>query len=173
MQLRPRASSVIVHDLAADDAERFLAWQMAISTAASAFAGYQDTDVYPPDPGGTRWVIIVHFDDAAALSTWLASPVRTAHVQKFATDFAGKSFQVKNLDKGFGHYFTQAAPPAWKMMTTVLLGLYPTVTLLTVFVGPHTSHLGFAMSMLLGNALSVCLLEWVVMPVLIRLLRPW
>ena len=59
------------------------------------------------------------------------------------------------------------------MVLTVLLGLYPTVMLLTIFVGPYTSRLGMAVSMLIGNALSVSSLQWLVMPVLTRMLAPW
>jgi antibiotic biosynthesis monooxygenase (ABM) superfamily enzyme len=173
MQLRPRASSVIVHEIAAGDAERFLAWQRDITASASELPGYQDTDVYPPtEPGGRQWVIVVHFDDAARLAAWSASSARAEHIERFAREFRGESFQVKNLDKGFGHYFTQSAPPAWKMMITVLLGLYPTVVLLSVVTKP-LAGLGFAFSLLIGNALSVCLLEWVVMPALVRTLKPW
>ena len=59
------------------------------------------------------------------------------------------------------------------MALTVLLGLYPTVMLLALFPGPYTEHLGIAVAMLIGNALSVCILQWAVMPVLNSLLAPW
>src|SRR5262249_15993431 len=62
---------------------------------------------------------------------------------------------------------------AWKMVLTVLLGLYPTVMLLTLFPGPITSHLGYAVSLLIGNALSVSILQWAVMPVLTNVFKPW
>ena len=56
---------------------------------------------------------------------------------------------------------------------TVLLALFPTVMLLTIFVGPLTSPLGLAASMLIGNAMSISILQWVVMPRLTRGLDPW
>jgi uncharacterized protein len=59
------------------------------------------------------------------------------------------------------------------MALTVLLGLYPTVMLLTVGIAPHTSPLGLALSMLIGNALSVSILQWAVMPALNAILAPW
>ena len=65
------------------------------------------------------------------------------------------------------------APPPWKMALVVVLGLYPTVMLLTLFPGPYLRPLGLAVSMLIGNALSVSILQWVVMPALNILSAPW
>lgn len=59
------------------------------------------------------------------------------------------------------------------MALTVLLALFPTVMLLTIFVGPVVDPLGFSFSMLVGNALSVSILQWIVMPLLTRRLAPW
>ena len=56
---------------------------------------------------------------------------------------------------------------------SVLLGLYPTVMLLTLFVSPHLQGLNLAVSMLIGNILSVCILQWLVMPVLNPVLATW
>src|SRR6185437_1006390 len=64
-------------------------------------------------------------------------------------------------------------PQAWKMALSVVLGLYPTVMLLSMTVGVVTNRWGLALSMLVGNALSVSILQWGVMPVLTRLLNPW
>ena len=59
------------------------------------------------------------------------------------------------------------------MALTVLLGLYPTVMALTLFPGPYIEPLGLAVAMLIGNALSVSILQWAVMPALNSLLTPW
>jgi antibiotic biosynthesis monooxygenase (ABM) superfamily enzyme len=56
---------------------------------------------------------------------------------------------------------------------TVLLGLYPTVMVLFVLVGPSLSFLGIALSMLISNVLSVSLTQWVVIPPLMNVLSPW
>ncbi len=59
------------------------------------------------------------------------------------------------------------------MALTVLLGLYPTVMVLTLFPGPYIEPLGLAFAMLIGNALSVSILQWAVMPALNSVLAPW
>ena len=58
------------------------------------------------------------------------------------------------------------------MALTVLLALFPTVMVLTILVGPLTSPLGLAVSMLVGNAMSISILQWVPMPRLTKGLDP-
>lgn len=90
------------------------------------------------------------------------------------------SFQLKTLPSGFGAWFAgletgteKETPPSWKMAMTVLLGLYPTVMLLAVYVGRYLNPLGMALSMLIANTLSVATCQWVVIPPLTHALGPW
>jgi hypothetical protein len=154
-------------------------WQRGVTAAAESFAGYLGTDVYPPSGAPEdQWVVVVYFDDQATLERWLESPIRDQWVQKLRAEVG--DFELTTVPGGFGAWFAGltssrggALPPSWKMALTVLLGLYPTVMLLTLLVGPHTSQLGLALSMLIGNALSVTLLQWAVMPALTSLLGRW
>jgi antibiotic biosynthesis monooxygenase (ABM) superfamily enzyme len=173
-----RASAVVVQRVPVDAADWFMDWQRGVTAAAVVFPGYRETDIYPP--GDTRqdpWVVVIHFDDEKSLQTWLGSPVRDEWVAKLRAR-AG-DFRLKMLPGGLGTWFaglepdSQAAPPGWKMVATVVLALFPTVMLITIFVGPTVAPLGLAVGMLLSNFLSVAILQWGVMPVLTRLLAPW
>lgn len=174
-----RASSVIVHRVPAGSADSFLEWQRGVTQATQSFPGYRSTDVYPPaGPKQLEWVVVLQFDTPEALQRWIGSPERAAWTAKLPKEVA--DFQLKTLPTGFGPWFAglvggteEPPPPGWKMALTVLLGLYPTVMLLTIFVGPHTSRLGLAVSMLIGNALSIAILQWVVVPALSEVLAPW
>jgi antibiotic biosynthesis monooxygenase (ABM) superfamily enzyme len=173
-----RASAVIVQRVPAADVDWFLGWQADVGRAAEASGGYCGTDVFPPSDGKPEeWVVLIHFEDRKALDDWLDSPVRMEWVDKLRAKVG--DFDLKALSGGFGPWFAQgagdpaAAPPGWKMALTVLLALFPTVMLLTIFVGPYTLPLGLAASMLIGNALSISILQWVVMPVLTKRLGPW
>ena len=153
-------------------------WQRGVTAAAEGFAGYRATDIYPPAGGpDDQWVIALHFDDEKSLQQWLGSPVRAQWVEKLRAK--ASDFEVKMLPGGFGAWFTglqresQAAPPGWKMVVTVVLALFPTVVLINLIAGPYLSKLGFAFSMLIGNFLSVSILQWGVTPRLTRVLRPW
>jgi antibiotic biosynthesis monooxygenase (ABM) superfamily enzyme len=171
-----RASSVIVQRIPAHAADAFLQWQRGISAEAAKFPGYQTTEVFPPTVQHEEWVAIIHFDDARMLQDWLDSPQRAEWIAKLPCDT--RNFRLKTLPAGFGAWFTGRDDgadrlPHWKMFLTVLFGLYPTVALLSLFLLPYTQRFGPAIAILIGNIASVSFLEWLGMPVLSRLLRPW
>ncbi len=165
-----RASSVIVQRIPAEAAQDFLDWQRAISAAAARFPGYHTTEVYPPAGAQDEWVIVIHFDDARTLQDWLDSPTRAEWVAKLPCKT--RDFRMKLVPSGFGAWFagltTDGSPlPHWKMALTVLVGLYPTVMLLSIFLSPHTQRFGLAIAILIGNVASVSFLEWLGTPFLI------
>jgi antibiotic biosynthesis monooxygenase (ABM) superfamily enzyme len=174
-----RASAVVVQRVPAASADWFMEWQRGITGAAEGVAGYRGTGVYPPaESQRDEWVVVIHFADEKSLQEWLGSTVRAQWVEKLQAQVG--DFELKGLPGGFGSWFVGLAhgpegapPPSWKMALTVLLGLYPTVMLLTLFPGPYTEPLGLAFAMLIGNALSVSILQWAVMPVLNILLASW
>jgi uncharacterized protein len=174
-----RASAVVVQRVPAASVDWFLEWQRGVTGAAEGFAGYRVTDVYPPTEGQRdEWVVVIQFDDEKSLQGWLDSSVRAQWVKKLQSQVG--DFELKAIPGGFGPWFAGLAhgpertpPPSWKMALTVLLGLYPTVMVLTLFPGPYMQPLGLAFAMLIGNALSVSILQWAVMPVLNSLLAPW
>jgi uncharacterized protein len=173
-----RASSVIVQRILPDAAGLFMEWQRGITAAAAVFPGYQATEIYPPGAQQEEWVVILHFDDPRTLQSWLDSPTRAEWVAKRPYEIG--NYRLKTLPSGFGAWFAGlidasggALPPAWKIALTVLFALYPTVMLLTIIVGPYINPLGLAVSMLISNALSCSILQWVVTPWLNPLFGPW
>jgi uncharacterized protein len=174
-----RASAVVVQRVPAAKTAWFLEWQRWIAGAAEEFPGFSRIDIYPPAADQhVEWIVVIQFADETSLQGWLDSSVRARWVEKLREQC--EDFELKALPGGFGPWFTrlhdspqELPPPEWKMALTVLLGLYPTVMLLTLFPGPYTEPLGLAFAMLIGNFLSVCILQWAVMPTLIALIAPW
>lgn len=171
-----RASSVIVQRIPPEAAETFLEWQRGITNAAAQVPGYQATEIYPPADKRDEWVVIIHFDDPQTLRAWLDSPRRADWIAKFPCE--NRDFRLKLLPSGFGSWFAgldrEGAPlPHWKMILAVLLGLYPTVLLLIIFLSPYTARFGTAVAMLIGNAVSVAFLEWLGMPIITWFIGPW
>jgi antibiotic biosynthesis monooxygenase (ABM) superfamily enzyme len=177
--LGPRVSTVVIQRVPADRVQRFLDCQRGLTAAAERFAGYRGTELYPPpDDRHLDWVSVIHFDNSESLTRWIDSPERTEWIKKLRDDIG--DFQLKTLPSGFGAWFAGLQtgpegepPPSWKIAMTVLLGLYPTVMVLALLVGPYLSFLGLALSMLISNALSVALTQWVVIPPLMNVLGPW
>jgi hypothetical protein len=176
---RNEATSVVVHDVPPPARERFLELQRGITLAVEQFAGYRRTDIYPPADGQhNEWVVVVQFDDRPSLDRWLGSTERAQWTKKFGQELG--SYRINTLSAGFGQWFVDSGqnssstlPPSWKMALTVLLGLYPMVMLITLLVSPYTQSLGTAISILIGNVLSVTALQWVVMPTLTTIFRRW
>lgn len=175
-----RSSAVVVQRVPPARVEAFLDWQREAVGAAEGFAGYCGTDVFPPAAGrGDEWVVLIHFDSEESLARWLDSPERARRVEELRAKVG--DFDLKTLKDGFGPWFVRQspaeaaapAPASWKMALTVLFALFPTVMILTIFVGPLTSPLGLAASMLIGNAMSISILQWAVMPWLTRGLDAW
>lgn len=175
---RVRASSVIIHRVPRECVDDFLHWEQGITSVAQTFSGYQATDVYPPaEPVTQQWVIVVHFEDANSLHRWLDSNERRDWTNRLPAGVG--NFSIKTLPTGFGGWFAgmigpeQSLPASWKIAISVLLGLYPTVMILGIFLDPHTTRYGTAVSMFLGNISSVVILQWLAMPRITKLLQPW
>ncbi len=174
-----RVSTVVIQRVPADRIQRFLEFQRGLTEAVERFAGYKATELYPPaDDRHQEWVTVIHFDDQDSLQRWIDSPVRAAWIKKLRADIG--HFQLKTLPSGFGAWFAGLKtgpegdpPPSLKIAMTVLLGLYPTVMLLALFIGGYLAPLGMAWSMLVSNTLSVALTQWVVIPPLLNVLGPW
>lgn len=172
-----RASSVIVQRLAPDNADAFLDWQRGITEATAEFPGYHSTEIYPPSGADEQeWVVIIHFDNAQHLQSWLDSAKRVEWMAKLPCET--RNYRLTTLPSGFGAWFAGLddqgkPPPHWKVFLTVLFGLYPTVMLLTIFLAPHTSRFGIAVAFLISNICSVSFLEWLGMPVIRKLLGRW
>jgi uncharacterized protein len=173
---RSEATSVVVHQVLPAARERFLELQRGIARTIESFPGYRRTEVYAAGEGRTDWVVVMHFDDRPSLDRWLASPERAQWTDKLTQEMG--EYHLKTLSDGFGQWFASLGddvprPPGWKMALTVWLGLYPTVMILTLLIAPYTRPLGLAISILIGNALSVSILQWAVMPMLTKIFRHW
>lgn len=180
------ASSVILHQVPAGQAETFVEWQRATTASAREFPGYVKTEVFPPTgEDSLEWVVVVHFQNHERLMAWLESPQRAERVAQLEAS-VGTSFSMKTLEGGFGAWFAELSrahaansrgrrdlPPGWKMALVVLLALYPAVMLLTLFVSPWIEGFGMSFSMLVSNALSVSILQWGLMPRLTHVMHPW
>lgn len=64
-------------------------------------------------------------------------------------------------------------PPRWKMAVATLCGVFPCSLLLSLAVTPFLKNLPLAARLFIIAVLMVTLLTWLVMPVVIRVLRPW
>ncbi len=169
---------VVTHPVSAEYEPEFLEWQQQITEAEQKFPGFRGSEVFRPVPGvQEEWTAVYRFASAEDLDRWLDSSERKALLRR-ANHF--QDFELRKVNSSFSSWFsfggdggTTVTPPPWKTTLSVLVGLYPTVVLLTLGISELWPDAELWESLLLGNILSVSLLTWVVMPVVTRALRFW
>jgi antibiotic biosynthesis monooxygenase (ABM) superfamily enzyme len=169
---------VVAHPVARADEEEFIAWQQRVTDAERQFAGFRGAELFRPVPGvQDEWTALYRFDTDEHLNAWLESPQRERLLDQ-GKRF--KEFKLHRISAPFGSWFEPPqgegggeAPAQWKTAISVLVGLYPTVVLLTLAITAIWPTGELWVALLIGNILSVSLLTWVVMPVVTRALRFW
>jgi uncharacterized protein len=169
---------VVSHPVNPSDEDAFLAWHERVADAERRFAGFRGAELFPPVTGiQEEWTALYRFDSDEHLDAWLESAERQRLLDE-GKRF--KDFSLKRISAPFGSWFAPAggegggeAPAQWKTALSVLVGLYPTVVLLTLAISELWKKAELWESLLIGNILSVALLTWVVMPVVTRALRFW
>lgn len=168
---------VVSHPVDADQVEEFLAWQQRVIESERTFPGFGGSELFRPVPGAQdEWTTVFRFDTQEHLDGWLESPERKRLLEEGA-DF--HEFELRRIASPFGSWFAfgdegeAEAPAQWKTALSVLVGLYPTVVLLTLGISEIWEDGKLWETLLLGNILSVSLLTWVVMPIVTGALRFW
>lgn len=169
---------VVSHPVDPADEEAFLTWQGRITDTERQFPGFKGAELFRPVPGvQDAWTALYRFDTDAHLTSWLESDERR-HLLDEGRRF--QEFELHRISSPFGSWFAppgggeEAGGPAqWKTALSVLVGLYPTVVLLTLAISEAWKGAELWAGLLVGNIASVSLLTWVVMPVVTRALRFW
>jgi uncharacterized protein len=169
---------VVSHPVDPADEEAFLAWQRRVTDAERKFAGFRGAELFRPVAGvQDEWTALYRYDTDEHLNAWLESAERRRLLDE-GRRF--KDFSLHRISSPFGSWFAQQAgdeqgggPPQWKTAFSVLVGLYPTVVVLTLIISALWRKAELWVSLLVGNILSVTLLTWVVMPLVTRALRFW
>jgi uncharacterized protein len=122
---------------------------------------------------------LIRENDAEVVTIAVSHPVDPAD-QLLREGERFKEFELHRISSPFGSWFAQPGgdeeqdgPPNWKTGLSVLVGLYPTVVVLTLAISEIWPKGPLWAALLVGNICSVSLLTWVVMPVVTRALRFW
>ena len=151
-------------------------WVDRIRQVEAKFPGYQGLQLQAPIPGlQNDWVSLLRFDTAEHLHAWLESDARRTALEEVEPFIDKREQQVATAFSGwftFGDAPGQA-PPSWKQSMIVLLTLYPIVMLELLFLNPLTRSLGMAESTFIGNALSVAITGFLLIPLALRAFEWW
>jgi uncharacterized protein len=170
------ATEVIITRIKPGSEEAYRAFFARIQKAQESFAGYLGSFVQPPQHNEKGWTTVLRFDSVDHLNAWMSSPQRAALLKESVDLIEG--FEAQRVDTSFPGWVpadpvTGKPPSIWKTATLVLLTLFPVVMLELKFLNPQLHGLPPALATFIGNAISVGLTTWPLMPLAIRAFRPW
>jgi antibiotic biosynthesis monooxygenase (ABM) superfamily enzyme len=171
-------STQVTRFVPAAKAARFEGLLRDLMAVARRFEGHLGVDVLRPDGGGD-YRIIFRYRGRAEHAAWMDSAERArlvARIDELLEDPGGG--EVRSVDGWEGWFVAPGyAPPApprrWKMAAITLAALYPIVLGLVTALRPLTEDWPLALGLLATIAISVTLMNWIVMPALTRRLGAW
>ena len=178
MASNTEVTEVITTDVKPDKVEEYRAWAERVQKAQAQFAGYKGSFVQPPRPGEHTWTTLMRFQTPEQLETWLNSPERAALLKE--EQGLVEREMLHRIDNSFPGWIpndpaTGKPPNMWKTACLVLLTLFPVVMIELKFLTPFllSNHVPPALATFIGNAVSVALTTWPLMPLAIRAFKSW
>ena len=154
--------------------QEFDTWFRDVSAAALKFPGHLGLNVVHHDARESEYVIVFRFDTDEHLKAWMNSDVRRDFLKR-AEQFREEQ-PTYHVERGLEYWFEtndSKAPSRWKMALVTVLGVWPVSMLVPRLLNPVIGGHSPALQALFVAMGIVILLTWVVMPVLVRILRPW
>ena len=175
--IREGVTEVIVTKVSPNAEHVYKAWSARIHQEEAKFPGFRGVYTQAPMPGkGSHWITLLQFDTMENLDRWLTSSER----DKIISDGSAflSSLETHRVISPYAGWFASISkvgevPSVWKQTMIVLLVLYPIVMLELRYLSPLTSGLDLSVGTFIGNALSVSLIAFPMMPIAIGLLGWW
>ncbi len=149
-----------------------------IHEAVKGFDGYLGSHILrPSSPDHPEYRTIFRFDSAAHLRAWEVSAERREWLDRMSGLIVGAPhYQALS---GLETWFTlpgggpMIPPPRYKMMVVTWLAVFPLFTGFNYAFQPWVQNMPIWLRVLLGTALMMPLMTYVVMPRMTRLFRAW
>ena len=173
---RVGVTEVFVTQISDDKKEEYRNWLEKIHQVEAKFPGFKGMYVQAPKQG-ENWITLLQFDSVENLDNWLKSPEREAVLAE-SKDLI-RSLESHRVISPYAGWFSSIvqgkgkAPALWKQTMIILLVLFPIVMLELRFLSPLLTNLDISASTFIGNAISVSLISWPMMPTAIYFLSWW
>lgn len=170
-------TEVFVTEVSPDKENAYREWMAKIHQAEAQFPGFRGVYVQSPShKQGKNWITLLQFDTPKNLDRWLSSSERKEVLGE--SELLVASLESHRLISPYAGWFASIAkngkiPPVWKQTMIVLLVLFPIVMLELKFLPLLTANLNPSLGTFIGNAISVTLIAWPMMPIAIWFLGWW
>ena len=169
-------TEVFVTQVIPENERAYCTWIAKIHQVEAKFPGFKGVYMQSPHGDSLNWITLLQFDTTDNLDRWLNSPERRAVLEEGKSLIA--SLESHRVISPYAGWFASIAkrgelPPAWKQTMLVLLVLFPIVMLELKYLSPLTASLNLSLGTFIGNAISVTLVSWPMMPFVIFCLGWW
>ena len=177
----PPGIGVFRHTVARGHEVDFVTAEAQLAEASARFSGFEGCCAFlaPPDGLDRESMAVLRFRTEPQLAAWLRSPERDAALSTLRLSLS-REFSLVSSTTAFGTTVRTengrtAITPRWKTAMLILLVLYPTVMLLSRFLGPVIDRFGAEpwLAMWVSQVVSVATLQWALMPWAGRRFRRW
>lgn len=153
--------------------EEYRHWIARIHQAEAKFPGFIGLHVQSPTGQQKNWVTLLQFDTLSNLENWLESGQRKQLLDE-SKELITK-LESHRMISPYEGWFSQKEnkPSLWKQTMIILLVLFPIVVLEMRFLFPWLTDLNPVLATFIGNAISVSLVSWPLMPLAIFFLGWW
>jgi hypothetical protein len=151
-------------------------WSSKIHEIEASFSGFKGVYTQALDSNSEQWLTLLQFDTNEHLENWLQSSERRQLLDESAPYIA--SLESHRIVSPYAGWFSNIAtineiPPVWKQTLLVLLVLFPVVMLELKYLSPLLKSFDLSLSTFIGNAISVSLISFPLMPLVIYILGWW
>lgn len=170
-------TAVILTQVKPHQEEAFREWSAKIHEAEAKFPGFRGFYIQSPSKSqGNHWITLLQFDSVTNLDRWLLSEERKAVLKE--SDPLVESFETHSMPSPYMRWFYSSGPDAeiptiWQQTMLVLLVLFPLIMLELKYLRFFTGHLNISLGTFIGNAISVTLISFPLMPLAIKGLNWW
>lgn len=169
-------TEVFITQVSHKNEKAYREWVAKIHYAEAKFPGFRGVYLQSPaQTGGVNWITLLRFDTPENLDKWLCSPERKKVLEEAKPLIS--SLETHRMISPYAGWFSSIAkpglPPLWKQTMIVLLVLFPIVMLELKYLSLLTAGLNLSLATFIGNAISVTLISWPMMPTAIFFLRWW
>jgi antibiotic biosynthesis monooxygenase (ABM) superfamily enzyme len=176
-QLSTGVTEVIVVEIHPGREKEFCEWCAKMHEREAAFPGFRGVYVQSPQQaGGKNWITLLQFDTLENLDRWLGSTERGEWIGHGAALI--RAMETQRVISPYAGWFasiarTGEAPSLWQQTMLVLLVLFPIVMLELKYLSPLTARFDLSLATFIGNAISVSLISFPMMPLAIWCLGWW
>lgn len=151
-------------------------WCVKLQEAESLFPGFKGVFLQAPKGTEGHWITLLQFDSIENMENWLQSKERKALLEQPLPWI--DTLESNRINASFAGWFSSLGkeapvPPVWKQTMLVLLVLFPIVMLEFKFLNPLLTGLSLSVATFIGNALSVALIAYPMMPLALKALGWW